>query len=136
MKKARLKLIRWDPRLETPARLWHEFKTKTGPHSRLKLVWMAINRIPQWTYPTGIKAYYDCLETEGQESIFSRPNLWRQVLHFTAGGLLGLAFPVWMIIIPVGIAESYNVYKRRKLVAKDIIDIAVWAAGAALGGLV
>lgn len=126
----------WDRRKETPQKVWQWFKKAKTWKERINVALLAINTIPNWTYPAGLDAYWDCLEQDGQENWKSPANIWRQIWHFMGGFVLGLLFPTWPIFIGITLKETNEVIRNKRIYFKNIADIAVWTAGAFWANLI
>lgn len=126
---------RWERQL-TPKYYLDEWKDAESWKRRLEILWKASNRVPVWTYPEGVDAYWDVAEDEGLENWRGRHNLWRQAWHFIAGAALGWLIPYQIVAAVIAIKEAKEAYTKGALFFKNIVDLAVWTTGAWIGGLI
>lgn len=120
--------------------LWNHVKES------VRISYMAINRLPNWTYPGGHKEYYEVMKQDGE---LAWPIItWRSAWHFLAGVGLALpmnaALPAWTperlaILIPWAAVTAFSIYKEYKegvgSMKKKVIDVLGWSLGGLAGAL-
>lgn len=122
----------WD---RSPKFFWTVITKGHPRHSMLYGIRKFISRIPQWTYPAGVKSYYQILWDKGETAW--QIILWRSAWHWLGGvglaSLFSLALPPLMSIAVVaclaGIKETWENEGSWK---KQLIDVAAWTAGGAM----
>ena len=123
---------------DTPSIVWRWFNNSKDFWTKMRMLKLFIDHLPQWTYPSGIDEYYRVAQSEGRENVLARHNLWRQVWHCIAGIVLGLFCALFtphtlIALIVFGVALAKEVWDAtqspRGWILKSTVDVFAWTFG-------